>query len=168
MSSPDKPERAFYMIGTIDRGSEADAGKTAEPGRPMNTCGSKCSCRRSAGRSRSRQGRRRGPQWLVRHPAAPHRFRRRLGARDSAVSDSRTANEFYFGIDEGILVKCGDGGVGFDPEAVPGDDLASLRQTVCERYSSNSSEREHIGAQPPSPASRRAWCGASSTCEEPR
>ena len=42
--------------------------------------------------------------------------------------------ERYLGTDEGILVKCGREVLVSTRNAVPGDDLATLRRTVRERY----------------------------------
>lgn len=42
--------------------------------------------------------------------------------------------ERYLGVDEGILVKCGAEVLVSTRNAVPGDDLESLRQTVRRRY----------------------------------
>ena len=42
--------------------------------------------------------------------------------------------ERYLGTDEGILVKCGREVLVATRDAVPGDDLATLRRTVRERY----------------------------------
>lgn len=42
--------------------------------------------------------------------------------------------ELYLGIDEGILVKCGDEVLVSTRSAIPGDDLETLRNTVRERY----------------------------------
>lgn len=47
---------------------------------------------------------------------------------------SRDGAERFLGIDEGILVKCGREVLVSTRNAVPGDDLATLRWTVRERY----------------------------------
>ena len=47
---------------------------------------------------------------------------------------SASGTERYLGIDEGILVKCDREVLVSTRNAVPGDDLATLRRTVRERY----------------------------------
>lgn len=48
--------------------------------------------------------------------------------------ETEDGDELYLGIDEAILVKCGDDVVVSTRRAVPGDDLHTLRETVRERY----------------------------------
>lgn len=48
--------------------------------------------------------------------------------------ETTDAEERYLGIDEGILVKCGDEVLVTSRSAVPGDDLHTLRDTIRERY----------------------------------
>lgn len=48
--------------------------------------------------------------------------------------ETEDGKELYLGVDEGILVKCGDEVLVSTRSAVPGQDLHSLRDTVRERY----------------------------------
>lgn len=50
------------------------------------------------------------------------------------VFEDAAGSERYLGIDEGILVKCGAEVMVSTRNAVLGDDLASLRETVRQRY----------------------------------
>jgi F-type H+-transporting ATPase subunit epsilon len=50
------------------------------------------------------------------------------------VYEAEDGTEHFVGIDEGILVKCRDEVLVSTRNAVPGTDLASLRETVRERY----------------------------------
>lgn len=55
--------------------------------------------------------------------------------------DQPERGECYLGIDEGILVKCGDNVFVSTQNAIPGEDLASLRAAV-EREFTHLGERE--------------------------
>jgi len=48
--------------------------------------------------------------------------------------ETEADGERYLGIDEGILVKCGDEVMVSTRSAVPGDDLRTLQRTVQEQY----------------------------------
>lgn len=55
--------------------------------------------------------------------------------------EAEDGDELYLGIEEGILVKCGDEVLVASRNAIRGDDLLSLRETVKERFVAMS-ERE--------------------------
>jgi len=48
--------------------------------------------------------------------------------------ETEDGEELYLGMDEGLLVKCGEEVLVLTHSAFPGDDLQTLRETVRERY----------------------------------
>ena len=50
------------------------------------------------------------------------------------IYETGNGKEVYLGVDEGVLVKCAGEVLVSTRNAVPGDDLQTLRQTVRERY----------------------------------
>lgn len=50
------------------------------------------------------------------------------------IYETGNGEECYLGVDEGVLVKCAGEVLVSTRNAIPGDDLQTLRQTVRERY----------------------------------